>query len=192
MWSLIHQNHGSYFGRAGYNLIFPPELQIAIFWEETKFQNIRQVNGQGQEVGPAVGFGQVEPNGIRQVNQKFQTTFNVDGSDVRRNELQSVQLSSLMLAKLWEDQVQAVAKGRQLSNIGMMRHAALFNYAGAATRPQNALLPDKWLNCMRALQTLKLAAPPLQLNAGQVPAIKKALALAKAGDWQGEDQNIFP
>src|SRR5262249_48882989 len=117
--------------------------------------------------------------------------FNADGSDVLRDPLQSVQLTGLLLAKLWEDQVAAVAQGRQLNTIDCMRRAALFNYAGAATRPANAPVVDKWLACMRALQGLKLSAPPLQLPPALAGGFKRALGLARAGEWQGEDRNVL-
>lgn len=40
--------------------IFTPELLIAIFWEETRFENKLQVGG-----GLGISFGQVQPEGIR-------------------------------------------------------------------------------------------------------------------------------
>jgi hypothetical protein len=41
---------------------FTTELLVAIFWEETKFQNIVQPNWKGQ------GFGQVETTTLPDIN----------------------------------------------------------------------------------------------------------------------------
>jgi hypothetical protein len=196
MWSLIHENHKSFFGQAGYNAFFPPELQIAIFWEENKFQNTLQLDNAGREVGPAIGFGQVQPDAIWQVNHKWQTTFNADGSDVLQDDLQSVQLSSLLLAKLWEDQVAAVQKGKQANDPAMMRAAALWNYAGGSAKApasqKNGNTSRLWVICMQELQKLHLGPPPLQVAANLIPGIKKSLSLVKGGWSEAQDGNIFP
>jgi hypothetical protein len=62
MWELILKNHTEN------SLVFPPELLIAIFWEETAFRNMKQEYAcrdapPGHSPNPlqpcAVGFGQV-------------------------------------------------------------------------------------------------------------------------------------
>jgi hypothetical protein len=193
MWTLIHNNNKTFFGQANYNTHekFPPELLVGIFWEENQFQNIKQICNTGPL--PGFGFGQVQPDGIRLVNLKWGTTFNLDGSDVLQNEWQSVQLPGLLLAKLWEDQVNAVRMGKQLNNPDLMRKAALFNYAGGTANPQNALIPPKWLACMRALLALNLDPPDkLQLTPSRVGQIQAGLDKARGGDWSGTDRNVFP
>ena len=45
-----------------YSQIIPDELMIAIFWEETTFQNIEQIRGAQGQVG--LGFGQVQEDSL--------------------------------------------------------------------------------------------------------------------------------
>ena len=54
MKALIIRNHGLPYA-------FSYELLIAIFWEESFFNNLKQ------DGGTAWGFGQVEPSGVLQV-----------------------------------------------------------------------------------------------------------------------------
>jgi hypothetical protein len=193
MWTLIHNNNKTFFGQANYHTPekFPPELLVGIFWEETLFQNIRQVGNKGPL--PGFGFGQVQPDAIRLVNLKWSTTFNVNGSDILQNEEQSVQVAGLLLAKLWEDQVNGVRLGKQINSPEQMRKAALFNYAGGTARPQNALIPPKWLSCMKALLALKLDPPAtLQLTPGLAGQIQAGLDKVRGGDWAGTDRKVFP
>jgi hypothetical protein len=161
MWYLIQQNYSTYFGR--YKSVFTPELMAAIFFEETKFANITQQKG-----GPAVGFGQVERTTIPSVNDWFGTTFDNNGSDVLHNDAQSVQLSGLTLAMLYEKQLQA-------KNTLTPRDAALLNYAGY---PINQDKPPCWVQCDEALLKLKLPDQLPELSRAQAREIKSALKLA--------------
>jgi hypothetical protein len=172
MWKLVINNYSTYFGK--YRSIFNPEIMIAIFWEESLFENAPQRGG-----GPAVGFGQVEKQEISKINAWFGTTFNNNGSDVLHNEAQGVQLSGLMLAMLYEVQVK---KG----NLKNPRDVALLNYAGY---PSNQNIPPKWKNCETEL--LKLALSPsyiTTLSTSDVKSIKKALTFARGCD----ESNFFP
>src|SRR5262249_9665200 len=170
---------------------FPPELLVGIFWEESLFRNIREIGKKGPL--PGFGFGQVQPDAIRLVNLKWGTTFNTDGSDVLQDEAQSVQLPGLLLAKLWEDQVNAVRIGKQSNDPKWMRKAALFNYAGATANPENAKTPPKWLDCMEVLRALKLNPPAtLQLTPDLVRQIQAGLNKARGGAWSSTDSNVFP
>src|SRR5262249_5367134 len=135
MWELIHQNYGTYFGK--YKSIFTPEVMTAIFWEETLFENRTQLQG-----GPAVGFGQVEKPEIKKINARFGTTFNEDGSDVLVSEPMSVQLAGLVLAGLYDVQLDLVKRGKQI--VPAARRAALLNYAGY---PKNQDKPPRWESC---------------------------------------------
>ena len=58
MAELVDQHHWDYWQ------IFPDELILAIFWEESTFTNARQI---GWKQG-AVGFGQVEPSTVTLAN----------------------------------------------------------------------------------------------------------------------------
>ena len=151
MWNLIVTNHQF--------LTFSTELLTAIFWEETMFQNIPQLGG------PAVGFGQVEPGTIHQVNQEFGKKFtrqSILGSDD-----ESVEVASLTLKMLFQ----------RLRSI----RASLNGYAGVSSRPQNAKLVQQWLRCENQLSSLALPEPLQSLSDSQIDEIKAALKKASPG-----------
>lgn len=60
IWGLVQKNNGIIAPTA-----FTPELMIAIFWEESLFNNTAQVGS-----GTAVGYGQVEPAEFYRFNAK--------------------------------------------------------------------------------------------------------------------------
>src|SRR5882724_6298642 len=53
------------------DMIFPDELYIGLFWEESIFNNLKQVGG------TAIGFGQIEPREFWQV-KKYGVTLTAD------------------------------------------------------------------------------------------------------------------
>jgi len=179
MWQLIDNNYSTYFGK--YRTVFTRELMAAIFWEETLFENTKQLKG-----GPAVGFGQVEKPQIKNINRRFATTFDENGTDVLHSEAQSVQLAGLALAAVYEDQLDKVKAGKQI--LPFARHAALLNYAGW---PKNQDKPPRWEACERELLKLSLGPPPLALDQSLTAQIKAALRLSRtAADVQF--QATFP
>ena len=56
-----------------YKNMFPDELLIAIFWEETLFQNIEQVKGAEGQVG--LGFGQVQEDSLPLIKTRMAKSF---------------------------------------------------------------------------------------------------------------------
>jgi hypothetical protein len=106
------------------------ELLIGLFWEETMFQNRKQL------YGPAVGFGQVEPQIIKVINKHFSKGYNEtlilisDHASVRI----TIDVLNMLRSKL------STARG------------VLDGYAGTKHRPQNGLKVEQWLKCEAILQ----------------------------------------
>ncbi|MBL8229074.1 MAG: hypothetical protein JNL98_11375 [Bryobacterales bacterium] len=78
IWDLVQKNNGIIAPTP-----FTPELMIAIFWEESLFNNIAQV-----DTGTAVGYGQVEPAEFYRFNarnlQSQSPAMRAMGQDVQR------------------------------------------------------------------------------------------------------------
>jgi hypothetical protein len=132
MRDLIIQNNTKYPG------IFTHELLTAIFWEESRFQNITQ-----QPTGPAVGFGQVERQEIPAVCSYAKISPTWTPQQILTDDNKSVQIAMYALAKMFDA-------------LNRNKLAALNGYAGAnrfnpttkkweATR--NAIIPPHWLQC---------------------------------------------
>jgi hypothetical protein len=146
--------------------VFTPELLTAIFWEETNFQNIKQMGG-----GPAVGFGQVERDTIKMVNKAFNMNFTPDG--ILGDDNLSVQIASYTLSLL--------LRGTR-SKMG-----ALNGYAGASANPANAAIPGHWLRCESLLVAVhasdqipgSTAVYERLTYSASATAIKAALKVAK-------------
>ena len=66
MLSLLAQNNQ-------YSPIIPDQLMIAIFWEETLFQNIEQFQGANGKVG--LGFGQVQQDSLPLIKVRLGKAF---------------------------------------------------------------------------------------------------------------------
>lgn len=123
MWSLTTQmwNDGD-FGS--------PELLIGIFWEETMFQNRRQLQG------PAIGFGQIEPQIIKQVNEWARKNYSPEL--ILLNDFASVRISVDVLNML-------------SSRLGSAR-SVLDGYAGTFYRAVNGVKVTQWLECESILK----------------------------------------
>jgi hypothetical protein len=117
-------------------LVFTPALMLAIFWEETMFQNIKQWRG-----GPAVGFGQIEKSSIKLANQFVSGNSNSPFSteSILSDDNVSVQASVALL-----DRYFSMLKSK---------NAALMGYSG-----QRQGIVNKWLSCETALQSLLINA----------------------------------
>lgn len=117
-------------------LVFTPALILAIFWEETMFQNIKQWQG-----GLAVGFGQIEKSSIKLANQFVSGNSNSPFSTqlILSDENVSVQASVALL-----DRYFSILKSKK---------AALMGYSG-----QRLAIVNKWLSCEAALQSLLVNA----------------------------------
>ena len=72
---------------------FPDELLIAIFWEETLFQNIEQVRGATGKKG--LGFGQVQEDTLPLIKVRMGKAF--PKSLITSNDAMSVQVASYAL-----------------------------------------------------------------------------------------------
>lgn len=122
--------------------VFPPELVLAICWEETHWQNIPQYGG-----GPAVGYGQLERGGRYKANQYECGNYNSysEGRFTRTAILSSAEISiqavGYCLAGLYNHP--------QLSHT---RDGALNAYAGVQHRPENKPIPGRWVKCADALR----------------------------------------
>jgi hypothetical protein len=153
-----------------YTTVFPKELILAICWEETYFQNIHQ------DGGPAVGYGQLEVSGRRLANQYVVGQYTVDVGEftvpailARRDT--SIRAVSYCLATLYE-------------RLGSQKDA-LDAYAGVKHRPENGLIPPRWLQCATGLQNLFASAP----NNFNPIAFEDALRKAKIFDESGPVYN---
>jgi hypothetical protein len=147
----------------------PKELILAICWEESFFQNIKQVGG------PAVGYGQLEVSGRRIANQHLtknpgagQGIFNGPAILASRNT--SMQAMSHCLAGLYE-------------RLHESQPAALNGYAGVQARPKNRPIPGKWKACETALRTV------LNADTFDPIAFEDALRLARPFDASGPVYN---
>jgi hypothetical protein len=126
-----------------------PELLLAIFWHESRFQNIGQHWEAGQEVGGhGWGFGQVERRVIGMVNTHFRRSY---PSGRPLSDQQSIEITSLTLhLQLTYPQKVSVPQ-------------ALHAYATSAQGRRAALRPgwrpgpmvSGWLACMEALKFLR-------------------------------------
>jgi hypothetical protein len=145
--TLVDQYHWDYWR------VFPDELVLAIFWEESTFTNARQI---GWKQG-AVGFGQVEPSTVTLANLWAQRDYPSDCSwtpaDVLASERKAVQITSRVLARYYE----------ALGSVG----SALNAYAGSS----NLHIPPRWIQCRDALVAMS--------DYGDTDAVKAALKLAK-------------
>jgi hypothetical protein len=118
---------------------FPVELVLALCWEESQFQNIKQHDG-----GPAVGFGQLERDGRQTANRHLTRNPNVGEGfftplAILASAAVSVSAVSHCLAGLFP------GSGRSV-------HATLLNYAGVEKRPQNAAKVAGWEACAPRLK----------------------------------------
>jgi hypothetical protein len=147
MADLVNRYHWDYWQ------IFPDELILAIFWEESTFTNARQI---GWKQG-AVGFGQVEPSTVTLANLWAQRDYPDDchwtPGGILTSERLAVQITSRVLARYYE------ALGS--------KHNALNAYAGTS----NADIPPRWIKCQNALAAMS--------DYSDTKAVVAALKLAK-------------
>jgi hypothetical protein len=142
---------------------------MAIFWEETLFQNIAQPNWKGR------GFGQVETTTIPDVNRAFSKNFTEQS--ILSDEKQSVEVAFLTL--------------KMLSQRLKTRQSALEGYAGVWSKDANGkwvrdrkktAIVSGWNGCENQLNSLGLVDTLNQsdLDDFEISTIKKALSTARA------------
>jgi hypothetical protein len=130
MWQLIQRYHTLYVD------VFPPELLIGLFWEETNFRNI-----QGIANPRVLGFGQVNRNLIDNLNTRFSRNLVAEQITGAGHFREGVELASLTLANSYEE------TGR----IG--RDPALHYYHRGRRGLMSPIAP-RWLACMQRLQAI--------------------------------------
>ena len=156
MWALVQSRHTREVG------VFPRELLIGIFWEETNFRNIPGRNPR------MLGFGQVWSGNVNEtLNTEFGTNFDPSRITGTGCFNESVELVSVLLAHAY----------RRTGT----RDRALHEYAPLAA--QQALIA-RWLRCMNRLQELQL-----RLGAGSVISDTLGVAIREAL-WQARG-NVF-
>jgi hypothetical protein len=145
-------------------LNFTPALMLAIFWEETMFQNIKQWPS-----GPAVGFGQIEKSSITLANLFVSGNTNspFNAQLILNDDNVSVQASTALL-------------NRYIAN-HTTKNGALMAYSG-----NKQAIVNKWLNCETALNSLLIN--PLGLNPSNV---ENALQLARVFPKSGSEYNTI-
>jgi hypothetical protein len=152
MWDLILLNHWMNVS------VFPPELLIAIFWEESGFRNIRQDNRcrdashqPREHQACAVGFGQVVAAFAKSVHPRLRDLF---VAQVEQAILQSAELSVEATSYLLSYNFDLRSKDRR---------KALNEYATGDpnSSPHNVPL---WETCERALLSIPLERTPSRLT----------------------------
>jgi hypothetical protein len=150
-------------------LNFTPALMLAIFWEETMFQNIKQWPS-----GPAVGFGQIEQSSIKLANLFVSGNTNspFNAQLILNDENVSVQASTALLNRY---------------SVNHTKNGALMAYSG-----KKQAIVNKWLNCETALNSLLIN--PLGLNPSNVEnALQLAREFPKSGSqYNTIHQQLFP
>jgi len=149
--------------------IFPPELVLAICWEESYFQNISQYGG-----GPAVGYGQLEQGGRIKAQQHESNNYNSFGQgrftaqNILQDRRTSIEGVSHCLAGLYSH-----------PKLQHTRDGALKAYAGVFHRAENAPIPGQWSRSADALRACVATPSP------SMSQVEDALRLARHFDTSG-------
>ena len=121
--------------------IFGDALLIAIFWEETQFNNIPQ------NKGTAVGFGQLEPAELWTLKKYGIFT---NGKNILNDPAHSVEVTTYFLRHLYESQT-----GTTKSRSEALKRYAGYYYDHAGWRLK---LIAGWELCERALKAIPTAS----------------------------------
>ncbi|HEX8109016.1 MAG TPA: hypothetical protein VF516_14890 [Kofleriaceae bacterium] len=127
MWDLIVK-----FRWQGTPAVFTNDLILCICWEESTFLNIWQQNDSGA-LGPAKGFGQLEPSALALIRRKFAFTESV--AELQRlmdQDAFSVQFIGRVLHTLF-DNLRAQYPSLRSDDEATKRSALLNGYAGYLT-----------------------------------------------------------
>jgi hypothetical protein len=108
--------------------IFHNELLIAIFWEETTFQNIEQIKGAGGKMG--LGFGQVQEDSLPLIKVRLGKVF--PRGMITQDENMSVEVACCCLETL-----------RRGFQSGSPESAYKVGYAGAKPEARNQVLDGR-------------------------------------------------
>ncbi len=157
--------------------IFSPELLIAIFWEETGFRNVPQINE--KSCGPAVGFGQVQDthNGVSSIFQacKFCGISPIwTPQEILCDDAKSVKIAGMLLWQIF------CSKERNRN-----RKSALLAYVGNNRQS----IVNGWVECEKRLQEIRQGVRPNTLSEFRA-ALSQA---APSSSYQPqEDTCVFP
>jgi hypothetical protein len=121
MISLTNENNS-------FNQYFPNELLIAIFWEETLFQNIEQIRGAKGKKG--LGFGQVQEDSLPLIKVRMGKAFPKDM--ITGDDAMSVEVASYALETF-----------RRGFKSGRPETAYKVGYAGATEEQKNQVLDGR-------------------------------------------------
>jgi hypothetical protein len=111
-----------------YSQIIPDELMIAIFWEETTFQNIEQIKGADGKVG--LGFGQVQEDSLPLIKVRLGKVF--PRGLITQNDNMSVEVACCYMETL-----------RRGFQTGSVEAAYKVGYAGATKEGRNQVLDPR-------------------------------------------------
>lgn len=136
--------------------IFTPELLIGIFWEETRFQNKRQITRNGG-IGRAVGFGQVESQEVAKACSYCQVKPVWTPDEILASDEKGVQITGMLLRYLYSRSTDPAPQNRKLF--------ALRGYVGWFNKPNDfkgtlqewqqkrACIYNGWLKCEEYLNS---------------------------------------
>ena len=111
-----------------YSPIIPDQLMIAIFWEETTFQNIEQIKGADGKVG--LGFGQVQEDSLPLIKVRLGKVF--PRGLITQNDDMSVEVACCYMETL-----------RRGFQTGSVEAAYKVGYAGATKEGRNQVLDPR-------------------------------------------------
>jgi hypothetical protein len=111
-----------------YSQIIPDELMIAIFWEETLFQNIEQIKGADGKVG--LGFGQVQEDSLPLIKVRLGKVF--PRGLITQNDNMSVEVACCYMETL-----------RRGMKTGSVEAAYKVGYAGATPEGRSQVLDPR-------------------------------------------------
>ena len=111
-----------------YSPIIPDQLMIAIFWEETTFQNIEQIKGADGKVG--LGFGQVQEDSLPLIKVRLGKVF--PRGLITQNDNMSVEVACCYMETL-----------RRGFQTGSVEAAYKVGYAGATKEGRNQVLDPR-------------------------------------------------
>lgn len=174
--------------------IFSPELLIAIFWEETRFENIKQAGG-----GPAVGFGQVEPPGVRAacefcgINPAWKPT----DISPHVDDAKAVQIAGMYLHRQFCVSKASTKEAKKLfalrSYVGWFAKGDWFKGSLAEWQRQRQAIIDGWLECEKYLKSRNQPGVTRDREFF-VTALIKATKGKPAQRYKSDldDQHVFP
>ncbi len=151
--------------------VFSDELLLAIFWEETQFNNIPQVKG------TAVGFGQLEPAELWTLKKYGIST---NAKNILNDPAHSVEVTTYYLRHLYESQ-----KARPQTRAEALKRYAGYYYDRAGWRLK---IIAGWEACERGLKAVRGGW------SDNPEAVMNALSLARGFEKSdpGMRKSLFP